>query len=65
MLKLIKGIFTGDDEREIKRLFKTVETVNGLEPEYEKLTNEQLREKTSQFRQRLSPKQRHQHRIKA
>ncbi len=52
MFKLIKGIFTGDDEREIKRLFKTVEKVNDLESEYEKLSNEQLRDKTGQFRQR-------------
>ena len=53
MFKLIKGIFTGDDDREIKLLLKRVEQINELEPEFERLNTEQLREKTNQFRQRL------------
>lgn len=53
MIELVKKIFGTSDEREIKRLFKRVEVINGLEPEIQKLTDEQLKEKTSEFKSRL------------
>ncbi|TVX89436.1 preprotein translocase subunit SecA [Paenibacillus agilis] len=53
MLGLVKKIFGDANEREVKRLMKTVEFINGLEPEFEKLTDEQVRAKTDEFRARL------------
>ncbi len=40
-------------ERECKRLWPVVERINRLEPEIQRLSNEQLREKTDEFRERL------------
>ncbi|RJG24816.1 preprotein translocase subunit SecA [Paenibacillus thiaminolyticus] len=53
MLGLVKKIFGDANEREVKRLMKTVEQINGMEPEFAKLTDEQLRGKTEEFRARL------------
>lgn len=41
------------NEREIKRLNKTVEKINQLEPQIKALSDEQLREKTAEFKERL------------
>jgi preprotein translocase subunit SecA len=41
------------NEREIKRLRRVVEKINALEPEIKKLSDEQLRAKTEEFRERL------------
>jgi len=40
-------------EREVKRLWPVVHKINALEPEIQKLTNEQLRAKTDEFKKRL------------
>ena len=53
MLGLVKKIFGDVNEREVKRLMKTVEIINGLEPEFEKLSDEQLKAKTEEYRARL------------
>ncbi|WP_028543971.1 preprotein translocase subunit SecA [Paenibacillus taiwanensis] len=53
MLGLVKKIFGDTNEREVKRLMKTVEVINGMEPDFEKLSDEQLRAKTDEFRARL------------
>ncbi|MFL1676588.1 preprotein translocase subunit SecA [Paenibacillus dendritiformis] len=53
MLGLVKKIFGDANEREVKRLMKTVEHINGMEPEFAKLTDDQLRGKTEEFRARL------------
>ncbi|KIL36705.1 preprotein translocase subunit SecA [Cohnella kolymensis] len=53
MLGLVKKIFGDANEREIKRLSKTVEEINALEPKISQLTDEQLRAKTDEFRSRL------------
>ncbi|WP_195573577.1 preprotein translocase subunit SecA [Paenibacillus sp. 1001270B_150601_E10] len=53
MLGLVKKIFGDANEREIKRYMKTVELINGLEPDFVKLTDEQLKAKTDEFRARL------------
>lgn len=51
---MIKNIFykvTGDpNEKEIKRLQPIVEEINELEPEYQKLSDEELAHKTEEFR---------------
>jgi preprotein translocase subunit SecA len=46
-------VFGTKNERDIKRLMPRVEAINALEPEIEKLSDEQLRAKTDQFRRRL------------
>ncbi|RKN78887.1 preprotein translocase subunit SecA [Paenibacillus ginsengarvi] len=53
MLGLVKKIFGDTNDREIKRLLKTVDLINGLEPDIKKLSDEQLRGKTVEFRSRL------------
>ncbi|MGH7827510.1 MAG: preprotein translocase subunit SecA [Candidatus Binatia bacterium] len=53
MLALIKKIVGTKNDREIKRLGPYVDRINNLEPEYQKLTDAELREKTNQFKKRL------------
>ena len=53
MTNLLKKIFGTKNDREIKRLKKIVGKINNLEIEMEKLTNEQLKEKTIIFKERL------------
>ncbi len=40
-------------ERDVKRLASTVQKINALEPEFQALSNEQLRAKTDEFKKRL------------
>lgn len=54
MLGLVKKMFGDPNEREIKRLMKTVDKINALEPTLEVLTDEQLRAKTDEFKARLA-----------
>ena len=51
--KLGKKIFGTADEREIKKMRKLVGHINDIEPEFEKLTDEELKHKTVEFRERL------------
>ena len=53
MLGLVKKLFGDANEREIKRLMRTVEEINGLEPQIAQLSDEELREKTEEFKARL------------
>ncbi|HEX3031785.1 MAG TPA: preprotein translocase subunit SecA [Bacillota bacterium] len=53
MLKFIKSLLD-DNAREIKKLNRVVEVINGLEPEMEKLSDVELRGKTAEFRNRLT-----------
>ncbi|MBB6671501.1 preprotein translocase subunit SecA [Cohnella nanjingensis] len=53
MLGLVKKIFGDANEREVKRLAKTVEQINALESSVSGLSDEQLRAKTEEFRGRL------------
>ena len=50
---MLKKIFGSVNDRYIKKLMKKVRQVNALEPEIEKLTDEQLRAKTDEFKARL------------
>ena len=50
---LLGKVFGTKNEREIKRLQPRVEAINALEPEIQKLTDDQLRAKTDQFRTRV------------
>ena len=52
MLNFLGKIFDSN-EKEIKRLRKQVEKINALEPQYEKLKDTELKEKTAEFKKRL------------
>lgn len=53
MLKFLRNLLD-DNAKEIKRLSKKVEQINRLEPEISQLSDEALRNKTQEFRERLS-----------
>jgi preprotein translocase subunit SecA len=50
---LLGKVFGTKNEREIKRLMPRVQAINALEPEIEKLSDEELRRKTDEFRTRI------------
>ena len=47
------GLFKTYSEKEVKRIKPLVEKINSLEPEIQKLTDTQLREKTTEFKKQL------------
>ena len=49
-------IFGTSNEREVKRLLPRVQAINALEPEIQKLSDDQLRAKTDEFRRRIQEK---------
>jgi preprotein translocase subunit SecA len=51
--KAIAKVFGTKNEREIKRLMPRVAAISALEPEMQKLSDEQLRAKTDEFRARI------------
>ncbi|MDF3055515.1 MAG: secA [Gammaproteobacteria bacterium] len=51
--QLLKKIFGSRNDRLIKTIRKTVEKINGLEPEMHALSDDQLRQKTELFKTRL------------
>ncbi len=53
MLSLVKRLIDSN-EREIRRLQKFVVAINALEPETEKLSNEALKQKTAEFKERIA-----------
>lgn len=53
MLGLVKKIFGDTNERDVKRLMKTVDIINKLEPKFIALSDEQLQGKTAEFRERI------------
>ncbi|MEJ2508882.1 MAG: preprotein translocase subunit SecA [Gammaproteobacteria bacterium] len=52
--KLLNKMFGSRNERLVKRMFRTVAQVNALEADFESLTDEALRAKTQEFRDRLA-----------
>ena len=46
-------LFGSSNDREIKKLYPTVEAINALEPEMEALSDDQLKAKTEEFRKQL------------
>lgn len=50
---LIAKIFGTHSEREVKRIEPLAEQIEALEPEYEKLSDEELAHKTAEFKERL------------
>ena len=53
LLALAKKMFGSSNDRILKTLYKDVEPINALEPEFEKLSDAQLKAKTDEFRKRL------------
>ena len=54
MLEFVKNLLGGSNASELKKLEKIVKKVDDLEEAYKKLTDEQLKAKTAEFRQRLA-----------
>ena len=52
--QLLAKVIGTQNEREIKRLRPLVAEINALEPSIQPLTDEQLRGKTAEFKQRLA-----------
>jgi preprotein translocase subunit SecA len=51
--KALAKVFGTSNEREIKRLRPVIDQINALEPQMKQLTDEQLRGKTTEFRERI------------
>jgi preprotein translocase subunit SecA len=56
---LIAKVFGTKNEREIKRLLPNVEAISALEPATQKLSDEELRAKTNEFRTRIQERVSH------
>jgi preprotein translocase subunit SecA len=52
--RLLKKVFGSKNERELKRMGRIVARINALESEVSALSDDQLRGKTAEFRQRLA-----------
>ena len=52
--KLLTSIFGSRNERLLKEYRRTVVKINALEPSLEGLSDEQLRAKTDEFKQRIA-----------
>ncbi|MEM7667540.1 MAG: preprotein translocase subunit SecA, partial [Pseudomonadota bacterium] len=51
---LAKKVFGTTNDRKIKAAQRTVDAVNALEPEFEKLSDSEIRAKTDEFRERVA-----------
>lgn len=52
--KIFKGIFGSKNDRELKRMSKLVNKINALEESYEALSDDALKAKTAEFKERVS-----------
>lgn len=50
---LMQKLFGTHSEHELKRIYPIIDTIEALEPEMQKLTDEELRGKTAEFKNRL------------
>ena len=50
---IFRKIFKSYSEKEVKRVMPIVDKINGLEEEISKLTDEQLKNKTNEFKKQL------------
>ncbi|MBD2814143.1 preprotein translocase subunit SecA [Xenorhabdus sp. Flor] len=53
LIKLLTKIFGSRNDRTLRRLRKVVDVISRMEPDFEKLSDEELKAKTDQFRARL------------
>lgn len=54
MLDIFKKFFGTKNDRELRRLEPTLRRINTMEPEFQSLSDEQLRAKTEEFKSRLA-----------
>ena len=54
LIKLLTKVFGSRNDRTLRRMRKVVDLINRMEPEVEKLTDDELRAKTDEFRERLA-----------
>ncbi|NUF27649.1 preprotein translocase subunit SecA [Gilliamella sp. ESL0254] len=54
LLKLLTKVFGSRNERVLKSMRKRVENINALEPAMEALTNDELKAKTTEFKQKIA-----------
>ncbi|MEG2829246.1 MAG: hypothetical protein RR903_07205, partial [Edwardsiella sp. (in: enterobacteria)] len=54
LIKLLTKVFGSRNDRTLRRMRKVVEQINRMEPEMEQLSDEQLKAKTVEFRERLA-----------
>ena len=54
LLKLLTKVFGSRNERVLKSMRKRVETINALEPAMEALTDDELKAKTNEFKQKIA-----------
>ena len=52
MLEFVKNLLGGSNASVLRKLEKTVKQVDDLEEKYKQLTDEELRAKTDEFRER-------------
>ena len=52
MLRIFKNLFDSN-EKQLKKIHPIIDTINSFEEEISKLTDEQLKSKTDEFRERL------------
>lgn len=60
MLQLLQKLLGAPNERKIKGLWPIVEEINDLEPSFEKLSDDELRAKTQEFKKILAERERFQ-----
>ncbi|WP_164216653.1 preprotein translocase subunit SecA [Virgibacillus sp. YIM 98842] len=53
MATLLKKIFGDGNQKQLKKIQKTVDQIEAMEPDMEKLSDEQLQQKTESFKSRL------------
>ena len=51
---ILRKLFGTPNDRQLKRLSRIVDSINDLEPDFKKLTDDELRAKTDEFRSRLA-----------
>ena len=53
LMNIVRKVVGTRNDREVKRMFKTVKTINSFEEQLEALSDEQLTAKTAEFKKRL------------
>ena len=53
-MAILSKVFGTHSQREVKRILPIVDKIEALEPEFQKLTDEQLQAKTPEFKERLA-----------
>lgn len=53
LIKLLTKVFGSSNDRTLRRMRKVVDVINKMEPDFEKLSDDELKAKTNEFRERL------------